>query len=437
MIITGFTSLVPAAAGAQPALPTISVARVLQDPAALVEWLVEHSHDVRAAAARVDGAAALLRGSRLRPNPFVNVTLSDVPVGTTNPPKLGFGETAIYGVVGSQTFEIGKRKPRVEGARLRLASGEESTLDVLNDAVADARAAMSRILYVKARQALLQESLDAARQILELQRTRLERGDLSGNDFDRLFIDTETLEADLAQTRADAAAADADCQSAVFAVCDATGADASLPANVSLDVPPQAEWDTRLAERPDVRAFLLLEQSSGQDALLAEHRAIPDPTVSAGFTRDRLVISGDQPRTLQVGVTLPLPVFDRGQHDAARARAAARELHEQGAGLLARARATLGALAERRAAISDALGRLQGDVRERADRVLESTAAAVAQGELGMTDLLLARRTRTELALKILDLRFQGFDADNELRHTLALDAPLIRQLQGAAWPKP
>jgi hypothetical protein len=78
---------------------------------------------------------------------------------------------------------------------------------------------------------------------------------------------------------------------------------------------------------------------------------------------------------------------------------------------------------------------LRTDALPRADGILQSTSTAVAQGELSTTDLLLARRARTDIALKTMDLEFQLFLAQNELRQVLGLDATMLKSLQEATWP--
>ena len=63
--------------------------------------------------------------------------------------------------------------------------------------------------------------------------------------------------------------------------------------------------------------------------------------------------------------------------------------------------------------------------------ILDTTLAAYNRGQLSLTDLLLARRTHTDLVLRRMDLQFETFRARNELRRTLGLDAELAFQLNG------
>src|SRR5262249_13414652 len=154
---------------------------------------------------------------------------------------------------------------------------------------------------------------------------------------------------------------------------------AALPARLE-------DWEQGLPGRPDLRALELAEQASESDATLARHQAIPDPALSLGYTRDKLVISGDQPRTLLFGLTVPLPLFDHGQRQAARAELKAEELRRTRQASLLRAHSQVTSLLERRQSLDHTLQELRQEAVPRSKSVLDSTVAAVNEGELSTTD---------------------------------------------------
>jgi cobalt-zinc-cadmium efflux system outer membrane protein len=406
-----------------PKPPTL--AEVLQDPARLATWLQAHQADVRAATARLGQARADAAQSRLPPNPALAVTFGDVPLGTTNPPGLALDQTAIYSAGLTQTLEIGKRGPRTASAGLRLRAAEASLKDTLAQALADARSALARIVYLKSRQATLEESLAGARQVLDLQKQRLDKGDLSGNDYDRLYLDTLALDEDVAQTRTEYEAALVDCRVALAGPCEPDGVDLRALDRLAAVPSLPANFEETLAARPDLLALAATEGASRQDALLARRRRIPDPALGLTYTQDRLTISGDQPRTVSVSVSMALPIFDHGQHDAARAELRAQEVAETRRAALLKARAEVESLLGRRAYLAAALQRLREDAGPRSKNVLASTVAALNEGELGMTDLLLARRNDTDLTLKLMQLQFEAFSIENRLRQALGFDSDL------------
>jgi len=429
-----YTATEPAQAAIPPqAGGSVAVDALLKDARALVAWMEDHNKDVLAAATRVEQAQAELRQGRLIPNPALSGTISDLTVGTTNPPGLTRGDTAIYGTTLSETVEIGKRGPRIRSADLRLQSERNSYLDTLNDKTAEARYALGRIAYLGARQSILEESLSAARQNVDIQRSRLENGDLSGSDFDRLQIDTMLLESEVASNRQEYEGATVSCGALLAAPCRPEGLDIETIRDAA-PVPPDPNVTEAIERRPDIRALLFDRDAARSDALLAHRRRLPDPNLSVGYTHDNLTISGDQPRTYLVSIGIPLPLFDRGQHDAARAEAHARELEWTAAATREHGRADVEALLRRKTTLEGTLDRLVSDAVPKSKGVLETTLGAVNQGGVSMTDLLLTRRTHIDLLLKVMDLQFDLFAVRNDLRRVLGLDAELLRA--GTAIPE-
>lgn len=432
-LTTGFCLLTPIVvwAGSRestPSAPSVRapVADLLADPGALIAWLLAHNQEVAAAQARVDQAAADVGRSALYPNPTLDFTLSNLGVGTTTPPGLGFNQMAIYTTQVSETIELGKRGPRIEAAQRRLDSQREAFLDDLAAHAAAARAALGRVVHLWNRLMVLEEVLRGAHEVLDLERERLNHGDISGMDFNRLWVDTMSLESEVSQGRAEYEAALADCRALLFAPCSVEGVDSAL-LDQAAQMPPTPDLDGILQMRPDVRALRLAAESLAQEAILAKRRAIPDPTFGLGYTHDRFTISGDIANSLMVSVSLPLPVFDRGQHDAALARARQAELQSTLAATLERAKADVDGLAKRLETLAKTLADLQGSAIPKSAEVLEGTMEAFGRGQVSMTDLLLARRTHTSLLLKAMDLRFELFLVRNDLRRVLGLDAALAR----------
>ncbi|MES1186766.1 MAG: TolC family protein, partial [Myxococcales bacterium] len=227
---------------------------------------------------------------------------------------------------------------------------------------------------------------------------------------------------DFERERAEYAAALADCAAQLGAECDPSGAraeDLSGAAPVDLTLASA----TRLEHRPDLQALEAERQAAERDAALARGRAIPDLTLRVGYTHDRFVASGDNRNTLTFGVALPLPVFDRGQHDSSKALARAAELRDTRLSLLLQARADLSGLLSRKTTLENVLRTFEQESLPRSSSVLQSTQTAFDHGGVSLTDLLLARRTHIALQLTMLDERFELFGIRNELNRVLALGA--------------
>lgn len=431
-------SEVNSAAGSTPP-KAAPVGALLRDDSALLEWIGRRNGEVLAADSRVAQAGADVGASRLLlPNPTADFAVGGITLGHTNPAAgggdpqhpngLSFNETSNYNFGLSQTIELGKRGPRIEAAELRLKEARKSYELALSDKLADARYALARVVYLKARLVTLEEGLASAQKSDEIQRSRLDHGGISGNDYDRLQLDTLSLETDVARSRSEYIGALAACEGVLYAPCDATvddaaALDAAAPLPSTLPEPAAS-----IARRPDIEAAQLESAAAQQDAVLARRRAIPDPTVRIGYTRDNNLVSGAQPSTLTLSVSVPLALFDHGQHDAAKATARAAEQRYLAAALSAGAQATYGGLIDHRAFLEGSLKRLSAVAIPKSAGVLDTTQKAFGQGQVGMTELLLARRAHLGLILNQIDIRFDYFSVRNDLRRVLGLDASSIGQ---------
>lgn len=400
----------------------VRVAPLLRESPRLAAWLASHSPEIHAARARVAQSSADARQSHLLLNPVLDASLGNVALGETNPPGLGFNETAIYNVGLSQTIELGKRGPRIEGAELREKSAQLSLVAAERDQLSQARFALGSALYRGLRVAVFEETLHDAEHAVELERVRFEQKALSGTEYDRLLLDLANLRADFERERAEYGAALADCAAALGAECDlADTREEDLSGAAQLDASQTSA--SRLERRPDMQALEAEQRAAERDAALARGRAVPDITFRLGYTHDRFIASGDNRNTLSFGVALPLPVFDRGQHESSKALSRAVELHDTRSALLLQARADLAGLLGRKATLEKVLAGIEKESLPRSSSVLGSTQIAFDHGGVSLTDLLLARRTHIALQLTLLDERFELFGIRNELERVLSLSA--------------
>src|SRR5262249_12788000 len=126
----------------------------------------------------------------------------------------------------------------------------------------DAREALARVVYLSARQTILEERVADAHQVVELEGVRLQHGDISGTDHDRLRLEAATIERDAAENHASLAVALADCAIAVAAPCSAEGSqmhDLDSAAELPALLPDAAQ---SAAKQPAVRALQLEHDAS-------------------------------------------------------------------------------------------------------------------------------------------------------------------------------
>ncbi len=396
------------------------VAALLHDDRAIAEWLKQRHHDVLAAEARIAQARADVGTAHLLlPNPQLDIGVG----GLAFAPSAPFSSAGNFGLGLTQTIELGKRGVRIEAAELRADESGKTFLDTLGDRVSVARTALAKVAYLKAKWTLLEDNLAGSKRVVGLEKSRMDQGQLSGNDYDRLLLDTISLEADIARSRSDLESALATCGTTMLAPCDAGSAGladvdaaAPLPAGV-------AAMGGDIDKRPDVLAARLEGAAAERDSVLAGRRAIPDPSVRLGYYRDNTQVGmGYSQNSIQLTLTIPLPLFDHGQHDAAKARFHALEQRHVADGLITGARSDFAGLLHRKAFLQSAMGTLDTIAVPKSASILDATTKALDQGSVSMTDLLLARRTHLALVQSQMDMHFEFFGVRNDLRHTLALD---------------
>jgi cobalt-zinc-cadmium efflux system outer membrane protein len=401
---TAWAEPVPAPpAGADLQSVRVPVRLLLSDGAALEAWLTRRNPELAAARARIDQAEAGVSQSHVIPNPTLDIGASGSLA--VSDPAQNFGDTVNYSIGLSETIEIGKRGPRSRAAELRRDSARAETRGVLAERLADARDSLAKIVYLTERGHVLEERLRSARHVAELEHVRLEHGDISGIDQDRLDLQEAV----------------ADCSALLLAPC--TPIDASM-ASVDAAAPTPETFpdvDSMIRARPDVRAALLASTAAKSDALYYRRHAIPDPTVGVQYTRDFYVLGGNQPHRIGATLSLPLPFFDHGQHLARTAEGQATEYGMQARSIQTRAAAAARSLVLRRNILRDKLETLEKLSIPRADGVLKSSEDAYHRGQLSLTDLLLVRREHASLVLDALDTRYELFSVRNTLYRTLGI----------------
>jgi cobalt-zinc-cadmium efflux system outer membrane protein len=112
------------------------------------------------------------------------------------------------------------------------------------------------------------------------------------------------------------------------------------------------------------------------------------------------VFSGNQRNSLNVSVSLPLPVFDHGQVQQRAAETAARALSAERAQRVAAARARIPVLHQRFELQRRRCKSLDDEILPKAQAVLSSLEQAVENRLIPLTDVIQARRTLSELLIE-------------------------------------
>jgi cobalt-zinc-cadmium efflux system outer membrane protein len=248
----------------------------------------------------------------LRQNPTLTFLGQDVTLGENNPN----GNPYFYSANIARVFERGeKRRWRLDIANNTYAVTESQYRDQQRQLVLSVRQAFTNLLVAKESLAIAQENLDDYKKTVDLSQARLDAGDISRTDFERIDLQ-------LAQFESDATAAKLNVQQQSTQLQMLFGVDhptTTTDVIGTLDPPAipltQAEAEQKaIAARPDLQAAQRSVDVAKANVNFADANGTTDPTVAGEYER-----SGFQ-NTFGVSVSIPLRIFDRNQGEKERTR---------------------------------------------------------------------------------------------------------------------
>jgi len=362
----------------------------------------ERNWDLLAAKSGIDAAQAQLIVAREFPNPTASIStakIGDRESGTSMGNGLWERNYDSIAAV-SQLIEIGgKRHDRQLAARAGVTGARAAFFDarrLLDQGVTKAYVA-AVLAGDNAR--ILNESAGYLRHEADLAEVKFRAGAISDSDKKQIEISAEQFE--LQARSADAAAAQA--RIAVEILLGEKQPQGNwTPAN-SLDrlstTPPTGTNELRpQVERPDVIVADANLKSSVANLKLQKAMRIPDPTISIGGEHNPPG-GGPPVDTLNIGVSFPLPLWNRngGEIKAAEAARAQAEL------ALEKAQAQVQAdIANAGSEYDEAAQRWQryrDQTVPKSAKVRESVAFAYEKGGASLVDLLEAERTDNDVRL--------------------------------------
>jgi cobalt-zinc-cadmium efflux system outer membrane protein len=226
------------------------------------------------------------------------------------------GNPYYYSANVSRLFERGNKR----GIRLDVAN---STADVTESQLHDqerqvalsVRQAFTSLLSAKAALSVAEENLTDYRKTLDLSKARLDAGDITRTDFERVDLQLAQFESDDDAANLNLKQASAQLQ-LLFGIDRPTG---TLDVVGTLDPPAisltmDSAEALALSARPDYKAAqqsLLLSRANARYAIAG---GTADPTIASEYER-----SGAD-NTFGVSIAIPLRIFDRNQGEKDRTR---------------------------------------------------------------------------------------------------------------------
>ncbi len=373
-----------------------------------IAW--ENNWDVVAAKSALELASAQKIIAREFPNPVFSYSLAKINVdhnasnsttyvssddGVTHPGN-GLWDRSYDSIFSlSQLFETG-------GKRAKRGASAEAGIHVnkarLDDARRLVRLAVSRAyiatLLAEANARVLSESALALGKEADIAQKRFAAGDLSRSDKEQIEIAAQRLDLD-------ARSAGANARSLKLAFENAIGvsdprddwipAD-SLEALAVVERPPVMEG---LPHRPDLDAAQAAVDKAAADLKLQQAMRLPDPTVSLQYEHQ----PPDQPNTVGVGVSLPLPLWNQNRGEIHAAEAAVRQAQQDLERQKAQARLEIKTAVLTCEDLAFRWHAYQNEIRPKSAEIRRSVSFAYEKGGATLLDLLAAQRTDNEVRL--------------------------------------
>jgi len=398
---------------ATPLLIAVAIAGlVAPSPCVAQEWteanvvqkFLEQSPHAREMRARVAVAEAEVRGRTLYTNPTVNYSRESA----------GFTEF----FQAEQTLPITGRLKflRQAGASSVRATEADGAFSVWQARTA-LRRAFFRVLATQQRESLYSSGTKQIESVIKVLRDREKEGE--GTKFDRLRAERERAElmAEMALIRADTALERA--QLLAFlppetAIATVSGQIESAPLRLSANELVQRA----MAAREDYRAELKRAEQYRFEQRAAERLRYPEPILNAGLKRADVGMGGTVNGPV-IGITVPIPLFNKGRTEVARftaeqERVAAR-LQILGQQIRASVEGTVQAF-NIRANTRDEYARELADTGPELVRI---ATVAYQEGEIGILQLLDAYRTQRLALLRMLDIHIALKEAQLELEKVI------------------
>jgi cobalt-zinc-cadmium efflux system outer membrane protein len=247
----------------------------------------------------------------LRQNPNFTIAGSDVTLPANNP-----ASPYSYSANVSRLFERGeKRRWRLDISHATSDVTLSQYKDTERQTILQVKQAFTNMLAAKAALKIAGDNLDGYRKTVGLSKARLNAGDISATDYDRIELQLAEFEADADNANLDLVQASDQLQLLLgFAkptrTFDIAGTLDPPEINQTMDQIEQAA----LAARPDYQAAVQSVRLAEANIKLANADGTTDPTIGGEYDRSATYNSAG------FQISIPLRIFDRNQGEKERTR---------------------------------------------------------------------------------------------------------------------
>jgi cobalt-zinc-cadmium efflux system outer membrane protein len=415
---------------------------------------LKRNRDLIAARLEIEGAELDVVAARVYPNPTFSYALGNLVLGTANPQMMapavtsGFFGQPVQSVGITQVLDVWSKR----GARSRVAEEGVTkrrflTEDALREIVYAVRSAFADLSREQGERDLAREMASRYAETVRLSQSRFRAGDIS---------EAELRKIELEGMRYQNAVIDAEMEWTVsrgkLAALMGLPTARELPERVATPATRPIFDVARLAadaleRRPDLRAAGAARVVADAEVAAARREVYPDLEVGASYTHSAFTVSGDNPNSLALNLSFPLPIFDRNKagigraeldvrradNDKERLRLAVEHDVAEAARKAVRAQELLriydgdvgaGPVTPVPAPLSTSATSDKGGMLKRAETALSVAEKSYKAGATTLLDLLEAQRTFIDTRAQYLRVLYDFRQADVDVTHAVGEGTP-------------
>ena len=370
----------------------------------VVQKFLEQSPYAREARARAAIAQAEAKGRSLYANPSFNYT------------REGAGLTEFFQA--EQAIPINGRLKllRQAGDSAVRATEAEGAFDIWQARTA-LRLAFYQLLGAQERERVYSIGLKEIENVIRVLRDREREGE--GSKFDRMRTERERAEllAELALVQAEMELE----RSRLIAFLPPATQIAAVSGQIETILGPldgTALVQRAMGAREDFRAEQRRLEQFRLEERAADRLKIPEPVLNAGFKRAD-VGQNNIANGAVVGVTIPLPLFNKGQAEVARYSAEQERISARLQILTQRIRAAVEGIVRAFNVRVQARDRYRQELADSGPELIRIATVAYQEGEIGILQLLDAYRSQRQAQLRMLDIQAAVKEAQIELERVV------------------
>jgi cobalt-zinc-cadmium efflux system outer membrane protein len=234
-------------------------------------------------------------------------------------PEEGRGNFTNYDVKLSHEWEIaGQRGIRIDIAEKELAQVRLEIIDRERVLISEVKDTFAKTLSIKMRKGLARDVVKLQQELLDFTEVKFRAGEAAG-------LDVNLAEVELSKSKKELLTAEREYRDSLLALQEVMGMKTDIALEIGGElpeeatVPPDKEGLRKLAlaQRPDAKASSIEAEKTMAAFTLVRREIIPNVTISGFYGRD------DGRNEAGVGLSIPLPLFDRKQAELSDARAKA------------------------------------------------------------------------------------------------------------------